>query len=229
MESLSTNRVDAVGLLSDPLRGSMYGLVATSDHPLSRDQVAAAAGVPRSTAAFHLDRLVEAGLLTVEHRRLSGRTGPGAGRPTKLYRAAQSDVIASVPERHYELAGELLAASIERAEHDGTSVRTALQAEARDLGEDLGRAQPSLEAALTRCGYAPTADGEGGLTLENCPFHALATRHTPLICTANLALVQGVVDATGDGRMPALEPAGGRCCVAIHAIESAAHAGSGAG
>jgi predicted ArsR family transcriptional regulator len=229
MESLSTNRVDAVGVLSDALRGSLYGVVATSDHPLSRDQVADAAGIPRSTAAFHLDRLVEAGLLAVEHRRLSGRSGPGAGRPTKLYRAAQSEVIASVPERHYELAGELLAESIERAERDGTSVRTALQAAARDLGEDLGRAQPSLEAALSRCGYAPTADGDGGLTLENCPFHALASRHTPLVCNANLALVQGVVEATGDDRMPVLEPAAGRCCVAIHAVASAADAGPGAG
>ncbi len=190
--------------------------MAASDHPLSRDEAAAAADLPRSTAAFHLDRLVDVGLLTVEHRRLTGRSGPGAGRPTKLYRAAAVDVMASVPERHYELAGELLASSIERAERDGIPVREALDTEAHALGASLGAGSTALEDALERCGYAPADDGDGGLTLENCPFHALATRHTPLVCGANLALVQGAVDGTGDDRMPALEPAAGRCCVAIH-------------
>lgn len=216
MDALAANRVEAVGVLSDPRRSDLYRLVAASDHPISRDEAAAAADLPRSTAAFHLNRLVEVGLLDVEHRRLTGRSGPGAGRPTKLYRATQPDVIASVPERHYELAGELLASAIERSEHEGIPVRAALDAEARALGRDLGADTPVLETALTRCGYAPAGDGRGGLTLENCPFHALASRHTPLVCTANLALVQGVVEATGDERMPVLEPSAGRCCVAIH-------------
>lgn len=220
MDPLADNRVDAVAVLSDRLRGELYRLVAASEQPLSRDQAAEAVGMPRSTAAFHLDRLVEAGLLSVEHRRLSGRSGPGAGRPTKLYRATQTDVIGSVPERHYELAGELFAASIERAEREEVPVRAALDAEARDLGRDIGRAHATLEAALTRCGYSPADDGGGGFTLENCPFHALATRHTPLVCGANLALVSGVVEATGDDRVPSLEPSAGRCCVAIHPVGS---------
>ncbi len=222
MDSLAANRVDAVGVLSDRTRGELYRLVASSDHPLSRDEAATAAAIPRSTAAFHLDRLVEAGLLVVEHRRLSGRSGPGAGRPTKLYRAIQTEVIASVPERHYELAGELFASSIERAERDGIPVRAALDAEARELGLGLGATAAALEDALTRCGYSPTDDGQGGLTLENCPFHALATRHTPLVCAANLALVQGVVEATHDDRIPQLAPSAGRCCVAIHPVGTAA-------
>ena len=224
MDSLAVNRVDGVGALTDRLRRELYRLVAASDHPLSRDEAAAAANLPRSTAAFHLDRLVEVGLLAVEHRRLSGRTGPGAGRPTKLYRATAADVMASVPERHYELAGELLAASIERAERDGMPVREALATEAREMGMSIAAEGAALEDALVRCGYAPASDGNGGLTLENCPFHALATRHTPLVCGANLALVQGAIEGTGDGRIPALEPSAGRCCVAIHpAGRSAPH------
>jgi predicted ArsR family transcriptional regulator len=218
MDRVTANRVDAVGVLSDRHRAELYRLVAASDHPLSRDEAAMQSGMPRTTAAFHLDRLVDAGLLAVEHRRLTGRSGPGAGRPTKLYRAAQIEVMGSVPERHYELAGELLASSIERGERDGTTTREALDAEARELGADIGRSHASLEEALTQCGYAPTDDGAGGFTLENCPFHALATGHTPLVCGANLALVQGVVEATGDDRMPALEPSAGRCCVALHAV-----------
>ncbi|WP_214466395.1 helix-turn-helix transcriptional regulator [Microbacterium flavescens] len=221
MDAFAENRVDAVGVLSDRLRGEIYGLVAASDSPLSRDDVAAAASVPRSTAAFHLDRLADAGLVTVEHRRLSGRSGPGAGRPAKLYRAAHVDVIASMPERHYELVGELFAAAIERAEREGTTVRDAVSLEARALGLALGRAQPSLEDALTRCGYSPSDDGTGRVTLENCPFHALATRHTPLVCGANLSLVEGLVDATGDERTPRLDAAAGRCCVAIDGAPAA--------
>ena len=216
MDAFTVNRVDAVGVLSDPLRGELFRLVAASDHPVSRDEAAEAIGIPRSTAAFHLDRLLAAGLLTAEHRRTSGRTGPGAGRPLKLYWATTDDVLASMPERHYEVAGELLASAIERADREGVAVRVALDAEARALGLELGRSHSELEGALARCGYAPADDGEGGLTLENCPFHALAARHTPLVCGANLALVQGVVEATGDERMPVLEPAVGRCCVAVH-------------
>jgi predicted ArsR family transcriptional regulator len=221
MEALSVNSVDAVGALSDRLRERLYRLVAASDHPLSRDEAAAAVALPRSTAAFHLDRLVDIGLLTVEHRRLSGRSGPGAGRPTKLYSAVASDVLASVPERHYELAGELFAASIERSDRDGVPVREALDAEARALGVALAAGGVPAEDALSRCGYSPADDGRGGLTLENCPFHALASRHTPLMCGANLALVQGVLEGADDARQPALEPAEGRCCVAIHAVEPA--------
>jgi predicted ArsR family transcriptional regulator len=221
MEAFSANRVDAVSALADRLREDLYRLVAASDHPLSRDEAATAVGLPRSTAAFHLDRLVEVGLLAVEHRRLSGRTGPGAGRPTKLYSALAADVLASVPERHYELAGELLASSIERADRDGVPVREALDAEAHALGLSLAAGGTAAEDALSRCGYSPEDDGHGGLTLENCPFHALASRHTPLMCGANLALVQGVLDGTADARRPALEPAEGRCCVAIHAVAEA--------
>ncbi|GAA1994790.1 helix-turn-helix transcriptional regulator [Microbacterium pumilum] len=215
MESIAVNRVEAVGVLSDPLRGALYRLVAASDHPVSRDEAAQATGVPRSTAAFHLERLVEVALLTVEHRRLSGRSGPGAGRPTKLYRASQVDVMGSVPERHYEFAGELLAASIERAERDGITAREALGAEAYERGLALGHAGGTLEDALVACGYAPAEDGGSAITLENCPFHALAARHTPLVCGANLALLQGVVDATGDERIPTLEPSERRCCVVV--------------
>jgi predicted ArsR family transcriptional regulator len=218
MDALSVNRVNAVSALADPLRDDLYRLVAASDHPLSTDEAAAARGLPRSTTAFHLDRLVDVGLLAVEHRRLSGRSGPGAGRPTKLYTAIAADVLASVPERHYELAGELLASSIERADREGVPVKEALDAEAHALGLSLASEGAPAEDALSLCGYSPADDGRGGLTLENCPFHALASRHTPLMCGANLALVQGVLDGTGDERRPALEPAEGRCCVAVHAV-----------
>ena len=216
MTGLARNNLDALAALGEPVRRALYRAVVASESPLSRDAAAGAVGIPRSTAAVHLDRLVEAGLLTAEHRRLSGRNGPGAGRPTKLYSAAPGDLLASAPERHYELAGDLLASAAERADREGIPVRTALAEEARETGSEIGRAHAPFETALLACGYGPRDDGDGGIVLENCPFHALAGRHTDLICGANLELVRGIADGAGDDREVALEPRAGHCCVAVH-------------
>ena len=225
MSTLTPNRAEAVAALADPHRRELYRLA--TERPIGRDEAAAALGMPRSTAAMYLDRLAEAGLLTVSYERRSGRTGPGAGRPAKLYRAAAGELAATIPERHYELAGELLAAAAEEADERGVPVRDALDAGAFAAGAVIGAGCADLEEALTMCGYAPrakdaaAADGEGDaastadLVLENCPFHALATRHTTLICGANLELVRGLATAAGDARTPVLAPAAGRCCVEI--------------
>jgi predicted ArsR family transcriptional regulator len=220
MATLAGNRAAALASLGDPARRAVYDVVAHEPEAIGRDAVARATGLPRSTAAFHLDRLVEAGLLTVEFRRLTGRTGPGAGRPAKLYRAAAEELIGSVPERHYELVGELLAAAAERVERDGTPMSVAVAAEARAAGLALGAEHAPLETALIACGYAPRDDGDGGIALENCPFHALARRHTDLVCGANLALVEGMAEATRDPREPRLVPPDGGCCVAVRVPRS---------
>ena len=216
MTSLGRNDVDALAALGEPVRRSLYRAVVDAGSPLSRDDAAAAVGIPRSTAAVHLGRLVEAGVLTAEYRRLSGRTGPGAGRPTKLYSAASGDLLASMPERHYELAGELLASAAERADREGTTMHAALGVEAHRTGTAIGAAHAPLYNALVACGYAPRDDGAGGIRLENCPFHALAARHTQLICSANVELVRGMAGAAGDDREAVLEPRDAHCCVALH-------------
>ena len=224
MSILTPNRAEAVAALADPQRRELYRLA--SERPIGRDEAAAALGMPRSTAAVNLDRLADAGLLAISYERRSGRTGPGAGRPAKLYRAADAELAATIPERHYELAGELLAAAAAEADERGVPVRDALDAGAFAAGAAIGAGCADLEAALTLCGYAPrvkdtlAADvaedaASTDLVLENCPFHALATRHTALICGANLELVRGLATATGDERTPVLAPAAGRCCVEI--------------
>jgi predicted ArsR family transcriptional regulator len=215
------NDLDALGALGDPVRRSLYRLASESAEPLTRDAAAEALGIPRSTVAFHLGRLVEAGVLEVDSRRPAGRSGPGAGRPAHVYTPAADELIGSLPERHYELAGELLAAAADRADADGTTVRRALGQVARRAGARLGAASADLEDALRTCGYDPHDDGSGGLTLENCPFHTLAQRYTDLICTANLSLVEGMAAGVGDERTPVLEPRPGRCCVAIRTAQAA--------
>jgi predicted ArsR family transcriptional regulator len=162
---------------------------------VTTDQVAGALGLARSTAGFHLDRLVRDGALTVEHRKAEGRTGPGSGRPAKFYAPATSELAVSLPPRDYELVGDLLASGVEAALDSGRPVEEALQEVARARGRQLGSDAGSLEAALRDTGYEPVPDGDG-YDFANCPFHRLARAHTGLVCGLNGALLNGVLEGS---------------------------------
>lgn len=208
------DRVAAVSTLDDPVRRALYELIAGSDTALSRDQAAHALGLTRRAAAFHLDRLATQGLLEVEFRRLTGRTGPGAGRPAKLYRQSANEITLTIPERHYDLAAELLAAAVEESTRNGEPVRDVLLRLAADTGRNLGTGAQTFTTALADHGYQPHTDPHGGITLTNCPFHRLAQRHTDTICHLNLELLRGIAHATADHQHTiVLDPAPGRCCV----------------
>jgi predicted ArsR family transcriptional regulator len=201
----------AIGLLQDPVRRALYGHVVAAGGDVSRNQAAEAVGVQRGLAAFHLDKLVQAGLLEASFRRLGDRRGPGAGRPAKLYRRAAGEVAASLPPRTYETAAHLLAEAVDQAGAD-----LGLQAAARRAGQAAGRdAGPAIEQLLEARGYEPYRDG-GRLRLRNCPFAHLAHEFPVLVCSMNLALVEGLLEGIGEpaGRA-VMDPAPGRCCVAI--------------
>jgi predicted ArsR family transcriptional regulator len=207
-----------IAALADPSRRALYDVLRRSSHSLGRDELAEQTGLARATAAFHLDRLVEVGALTVEFARLSGKTGPGAGRPAKLYSLAADELTASVPARQYELAGDLLAAAAEYSDRRGVPVRDALVETAEQRGHELGTAAAPLVDTLVGIGYAPVAC-DGGYRLTNCPFHRLAARHTDLICTANTAFVRGLTDESDEPRDVWLEPTDGECCVRIGEVQ----------
>src|SRR5688500_11895489 len=103
------DQLAGVGVLAEPARRMLYRYVLGEQLPVSREQAAAAVGIAAHSVKFHLDKLVAAGLLEVEYRRLTGRTGPGAGRPAKLYRRSSREVALSVPPRRYDLVGQVLA------------------------------------------------------------------------------------------------------------------------
>lgn len=208
----------AIAVIGDPLRRSLFEFVKASPHPVSRDEAAAFLSQSRSTAVFHLERLVEAGLLTTEFKRTSGKSGPGAGRPAKLYRAADDEVSVTIPERRYDLLGELLAQAIDEAQPI-ESAREALIRIAEERGRRLGAEAGTLERMLVAAGYEPHVDADGTITLTNCPFHRLAARHTDLVCTANEALLSGAVTGCGGGYDAALEPGANRCCIRLHPAE----------
>lgn len=218
-------QVVAVGALAEPVRWALYRYVAGSAEPVSREQASDAADLPLHTAKFHLDRLVAEGLLDVEYRRLTGRTGPGAGRPSKLYRRADRQVSITLPERRYDLAGDLLAAAIDRSQRDGTPVGDAVRDVARAAGLRIAHEVGDEPAAhdevalvslvLTAHGYEPRVV-DRDVCLANCPFDRLAAAHTDLVCGMNLALVEGVLEGLEIGSARArLEPEPGLCCVKI--------------
>jgi predicted ArsR family transcriptional regulator len=220
-------QVTGVSTLAEPARRDLYLYVVAQPEPVSRDQAAAGVGLPRHTAKFHLDKLVEEGLLDTEFRRLSGRRGPGAGRPTKLYRRSARQVTVTLPERHYDLAAQILASAVADSARNGASVLDAVQRAATEAGHRLGAAErmqdgapaaaplDTVSAALADHGYEPRVRGEV-IVLANCPFHALAREHTTLVCGMNLHLITALLDELGHREVQArLDPAPDRCCVTL--------------
>jgi predicted ArsR family transcriptional regulator len=136
--------VQAVAALEEPTRRRLYEYVVSQPEPVGRDDAAAALGIPRTTAAFHLDKLSEEGLLDTCYERRTGRTGPGAGRPAKLYHRSEREIEITLPERQYAVAGHLLAAAIQDAESTGITPREAVNRRAREYGETLGRTARAL-------------------------------------------------------------------------------------
>jgi predicted ArsR family transcriptional regulator len=212
--------VRAIAVLDEPTRRRLYDHVVAQPTPVGRDEAAAALGIPRTTAAFHLDKLAEEGLLAVVFERRTGRTGPGAGRPAKLYRRSDHTIVASFPQRQYDVAGQLLAAALEDAESSGESPREALARRAAQYGESVGRAAHKhpgtpLTQVLEAHGFEPRRH-TGGLDLINCPFHALAKDHPDLVCSMTLRLVDGFLTGLGDTGLRAdLDPQPPHCCVRL--------------
>lgn len=208
----------ALGLLDEPVRRKLYDWVVAQAGPVGREAAARAIGVSRALATFHLDKLAAAGLLTASYRRLSGRVGPGAGRPARVYQRADRELSVSLPERRYARAADLFATALEIA-GDGGPPR-ALTNAARKLGSDLGRAsrrgspRTRLLKALAAGSYEPSTEPDGTIRLRNCPFDALVDEHRTLVCGTNVAMAAGIVEGAGaDEVVPILDAQPGYCCV----------------
>lgn len=216
-----------IGILVQPVRAGLYAFVASrAPDAVSRSEAAAAVGVGRALASFHLDRLAEAGFIEPVYRRLTGRSGPGAGRPAKLYRRSSAAVMVSFPPRNFELAGRLLLRS--SATQDGPDER--MLAAARQFGRELGgkaKDRAELEGAsnpatrlatqLDSWGFQPDHGPGGTIRLRNCPFHELAADY-PAFCQLNLALQQGMVESLGASWQPAATRVLGYCCVEFQPV-----------
>jgi predicted ArsR family transcriptional regulator len=220
----------ALGALEDDLRRRMYVFIRRQGRPVSRDEAAEHVGISRKLAAFHLDKLVERGLLTAHYARLPGRGGRGAGRSSKLYEVSDLEVEVSIPERHYDIVGEIMVAAL--TEDSKESPREVARRIAYDRGHALGeevkaelrlrppgpeRALAVAEETLSSYGYEPYRTGEE-ISLRNCPFHNLSRRSPDLVCGLNREFIDGLLRGLGNESVEAaLEPTPGECCVKLRA------------
>jgi predicted ArsR family transcriptional regulator len=214
-------------VLTDPVRRALYRLLVAAEEPLSRNEAADALGLPKSTAAFHLERMARDGALLVTTRKTGDRTGPGSGRPTTFYAPAAREVTLSVPPRQYELMGEILAGALDTGLGQESELSRLLREEARRRGQELGERAGATVVALQDNGFEPRVEGDC-IALGNCPFHRLARRHTDVVCALNGALLEGVLEGAGDqaGTVHA-SPEGSPCCAVIRRGDGAAPARSG--
>jgi predicted ArsR family transcriptional regulator len=199
---VSDEDVAAVAALADPTRRRVYDAVARNESAVGRDEVAQELAIGRTLAAFHLDKLAEAGLLEYHFER-----GPAGGRPAKRYRRSAGERSVTVPPRSYVGAAALLAEAVELAGADQTLHKVA---------ERHGRkARPrQMWEALRERGYEP-CQSDGVVKLRNCPFHVLAQEFPPLVCGMNLALLTGLAKGGKWNVEPKMRPEQGYCCVVL--------------
>ena len=221
------SRLSRAGALVEPARRALYLYVLGAEDAVGRDEAAENLGLPHHTVKFHLDRLVQEGLLDVEYRRLTGRTGPGAGRTAKLYRPSAEQVAVSLPERRYDMLGSLLARAVDAAVRGDAPIEQAVREVAEAEGQRIG-AEAATDAsaevpclvrvseALADYGFEPETEDDT-VSLANCPFHKLSAEHTELVCGMNLSLISALVRALECQDLDVeLKPTSGRCCVLIH-------------
>lgn len=221
---------EALGALEDDLRRRLYVFVRSQGQPVNRDEAASAAGVSRKLAAFHLDKLVDRGLLNYLYARPPGRGGRGAGRSAKYYEPSDRQIDVTIPERRYDLMGSVLLRALSSRKENETGEDAARQA-AGDAGVEIGLAErqrlgiapPGPERAmavatqvLEETGYEPYLDDRGCVRARSCPFHELAEQQRDLVCGMNERLIEGIVRGLGNDTVGVvLDPVPGECCVRL--------------
>ena len=208
-------RWPAVAALLDQVRRALYDYVRRQDHPVSREEAASSQAISRGLAAFHLDKLVDVGLLKARTDQPSHRRG--RGRRPKVYEPVGDGLVLTIPQRQYDLLGEIL---VDAAAAGTPDNRAALMAEAHRRGAAVGAdATADPVGTLQELGFEPERV-DSTVVLRNCPFHALALRQTELVCAINLAFIGGLLAATGaDDKRAVLMPSPPACCVQVQSVD----------
>ncbi|QKG18787.1 helix-turn-helix transcriptional regulator [Actinomadura verrucosospora] len=235
--SAAKSAIESLGVLQEDLRRRMFLFIRRARHPVTRDEAAASVGISRKLAAFHLDKLVDAGLLRARYAAPGGV--PKVGRQPKVYEPSEAQIQVSVPERRHELLADLLLTAVLGERQDESAIQAALRTAAeqgRRLGEqERSRSRPGrlgAERGLTLCermleghGYEPVRESATRLTLRNCPFHPLAAKAPDLVCGMNHAFLAGYLDGLDAGAVQAvLAPRPDECCVELRRADTASAA-----
>lgn len=229
-EQAPWTQLDTVSVLSERSRRRMFAFIRSERRAVTREEAAASVGISRKLAAFHLDKLVEAGLLRARYETSGGVRK--VGRRPKVYECTEAEISVSIPERRHELLADLLLAGV-TGQDDGERAEDAAVRAARERGVELGvaareQARPGRlgsERGLTTCaqmlddhGFEPVREATGGVRLRNCPFHPLAAKAPGLVCAMNHAFIAGYLDGLQVRGVDAvLTPAPGECCVRLTA------------
>lgn len=191
-------------VLADERRRAVYLHVSKAAGPVTVNEVADAFGIHRNAAKHHLDRLLASGLLRAEFRRVNGRKGPGAGRPSKLYSSTDAEISFSVPERHYDVLAHLLLQALTQGDDlEIVGARFGRQlAEARRAAHPGESTADATQAILDGLGFRPNVeqddDGHVWVTTENCPFGWVAAEATEgQVCRLDRSIVAGVLEGYG--------------------------------
>jgi predicted ArsR family transcriptional regulator len=217
-----------VAALDDELRRGMYAFARRTGRPVTRDEAAAAVGISRKLAAFHLDKLVAAGLLRARYEPVGGLRK--VGRTPKVYEPTDTDIRVAIPERQHDLLAGILVdavvtegagesaqdAAIRAAGRHGTELGAAERQRVRPGRLGAERALTLAEDVLTRYGFEPTRPEPTCVRLRNCPFHPLAAKAPDLVCGINHAFLAGFLAGLRATTVRALlEPRAGECCVEL--------------
>jgi predicted ArsR family transcriptional regulator len=219
--------VAAVAALNEEVRRALYEYVRAAREPVSREAAADAVGISRKLAAFHIDKLVELGLLR------SGFAASGTrrvGRAPRLYEPGAVEVCVQIPARSPGLIADILVSAVTAHGGDERADAAALRI-ARERGAEVGSAAAAdvrqgrvgaewaisiAERVLADQGFEPYR-AESSVRLRNCPFHPLAARAPEFVCGLNREYVRGVLDGIGAGERAVAElaPRAGECCVQL--------------
>lgn len=220
--------IDSVSVLSEDSRRRMFAFIRRARRPVTRDEAAASVGISRKLAAFHLDKLVDAGLLRARYEAPGGTRK--VGRQPKVYEPTGEQITVNIPDRRHELLADLLLDAVLTEQTGETATQAAMRA-ARQRGRQVGEAarhesRPGRlgpERGLTTCerlldqyGYEPVRETPTRIRLRNCPFHPLAARAPELVCGMNQAFLSGYLEGLEvNGVRAALAPEPGECCVRL--------------
>jgi predicted ArsR family transcriptional regulator len=221
--------IKAIAALDDELRRGMYVYIRSVRRPVTRDEAAAAVGISRKLAAFHLDKLVDAGALRAHYEPAAGIRR--VGRSPKVYEPTSADIQVSIPQRRHDVLADILLDAV-LTEGQGENARDAALRAARSRGEQAGRderkqSRPGrlgAERALTLVsgvlehhGFEPAREAPARIRLRNCPFHPMAVKAPEVVCQMNHAFLAGLLDGLEAPAVEAiLDPRSGGCCVELH-------------
>ncbi|MFF6997304.1 helix-turn-helix transcriptional regulator [Streptomyces sp. NPDC008313] len=231
--------IDSVSALGEGTRRQMFAYIRRARRPVTRDEAAASVGISRKLAAFHLDKLVDAGLLRARYGSPTGIRK--VGRQPKVYEPTATPIHVSIPDRRHEFLADLLVQAVTTEGEEETGAQAAARA-ARERGHALGERERTelrpgrlgTERGLTLCermldehGFEPSREAPDRLRLRNCPFHPLAQRAPDLVCTMNHAFLTGYLEGL---RAPAVEavlaPRPGECCVELRRAAASEESGA---